>query len=324
MAHTRRALPCSHAQSPSCRSLWAPIAAMHLGRDRPLVAADHFLAPLWAQVKWWTKSCTHHRRPTWRPYWSASWPATGRCMDQIDDPPGPPACASLGPSPVCRAIHLADLLDQAGPPQVAQLQAGTAALLQQHSRALRHDFAAGWLLLVRRHRLAHQPAGRRRRTGLLQRPAQHLGPPTGALGRPNLSRDLSLVPVSRQYAALPHPGGRTAGLGPPPPLTRQAPAHHPAQRWRCGFRHQHELAAARRTITSLAKNRPAARQPAAWPRTLGCMIPKQNAGSHQHPTRPLCAAHPHVGRALVTQHGYGYATLLQRTRSATLGHLAPL
>lgn len=108
----------------------------------------HFLAPLWAPVEWWTKSCTHQPQANLEAV-LVSILAGNRALYQINTTIRPDRllAQAWGQAQFAEQSTLADLLDQAGPPQVAQLQAGTAALLQQHSRALRHDFAAGWLLL---------------------------------------------------------------------------------------------------------------------------------------------------------------------------------
>jgi hypothetical protein len=126
---------------PYCR--YAPLAVFGYWLQQ-----THFLAPLWSTVQWWTKSCTHQPQANLEAV-LVSILAGNRAVYQINSTIRPDGllARAWGQERFAEQSTLADLLDRAGAPQVAQVQAGTAALLQAHSRALRHDFARHWLLL---------------------------------------------------------------------------------------------------------------------------------------------------------------------------------
>jgi hypothetical protein len=107
-----------------------------------------FLTPVWSAMHWWAKSRQHTPQANLETA-LVSILAGNRALYQINTTirPDLALAQAWGQAQFAEQSTIADLLDNAGEAQVEQLQAGSAAWFQQHSRTLRHDFGSGWLLL---------------------------------------------------------------------------------------------------------------------------------------------------------------------------------
>jgi len=107
-----------------------------------------FLAPLWSALDWPIKTCVHTPQAKLETL-LASILVSNRSVSQINTTirPDLALARAWGQEQFAEQSTIAGMLDGATERQVKQLQQGCAALLQQHSRALRHDFATHWLLL---------------------------------------------------------------------------------------------------------------------------------------------------------------------------------
>jgi len=140
---------------------------------------------------------------SWRPSWSDPGRQPGVVPDQHDDPPRSPARASLGPKPS---------LPSNPPWLTCSTRPGRrrwrnckrhSALLQQHSRALRHDFAPVGCCWITTPPACPSAGGPKAANGATSATSQHLGPPTRALGRPTYHETLAsyLYPAACSPAA---------------------------------------------------------------------------------------------------------------------------
>jgi len=122
---------------------YAPVAVIGYWLQR-----SHFLAPFWSELHWPVKVYQHTPIAKLETV-LVSILVGNRAICQINTTlrPDLPLARAWGQEQFAEQSTVADLLNQATHTQVVQLQRGHAALLRQHSRALRHDFDAGWLLL---------------------------------------------------------------------------------------------------------------------------------------------------------------------------------
>lgn len=109
---------------------------------------SQFLAPLWSELQWPVKVYQHTVQAKLETI-LASILVGNRALYQINTTLRPDRllARAWGQQQFAEQSTIADLLNQATDQQVVQLQRGCAALWRQHSRALRHDFATGWLVL---------------------------------------------------------------------------------------------------------------------------------------------------------------------------------
>lgn len=109
---------------------------------------SNFLAPVWSEINWPIKVYKHTLTAKLETL-LASILVGNRALYQINTTirPDLSLARAWGQEQFAEQSTVADLLNSATEGQVVQLQQGSAAFLRQHSRALRHDFEVGWLLL---------------------------------------------------------------------------------------------------------------------------------------------------------------------------------
>ena len=122
---------------------YAPLAVLGYWLQR-----TQFLAPLWAPLTWPVKTVQHTPIAKLETL-LASILAGNRALSQINSTIRPDfaLARAWGQAQFAEQSTLAEFLDSASDVQISQLQAGCAALLQQHSRVLQHDFTHQQLIL---------------------------------------------------------------------------------------------------------------------------------------------------------------------------------
>lgn len=108
----------------------------------------NFLAPVWSELNWPIKTYVHTPVAKLETL-LASILVGNRAVYQINTTirPDLPLARAWGQARFAEQSTVAEMLNNVGDAEVAQLQQGGAALLQLHSRALRHDFDSHWLLV---------------------------------------------------------------------------------------------------------------------------------------------------------------------------------
>jgi hypothetical protein len=108
----------------------------------------NFLTPLWAALNWSIKTYEHTPAAKLQTL-LASILVGNRAVSQINTTirPDLALARAWGQAQFAEQSTVADMLDHATEVQVKQLQEGSATLLRQYSRALRHDFDARCLVV---------------------------------------------------------------------------------------------------------------------------------------------------------------------------------
>jgi len=125
------------------QTCYAPLAVLGYWLQQ-----THFLAPVWSALDWPVKTYVHTPAAKLETL-LASILVSNRAVSQINTTlrPDLSLAHAWGQAQFAEQSTVADLLNRATEAQVEQLQQGSAALLRQHSRTWRHDFAASWLLV---------------------------------------------------------------------------------------------------------------------------------------------------------------------------------
>jgi hypothetical protein len=121
---------------------YAPLAVLGCWLRR-----THFLDPVWASLSWPIKTYQHTPVAKLEAL-LASILSGNRAVYQINTTirADPILAQAWGQDRFAEQSTIADMLNAATEVQARQLQQGCATLLRQHSRSLRHDFDAQWLL----------------------------------------------------------------------------------------------------------------------------------------------------------------------------------
>lgn len=122
---------------------YAPLAVLGYWLRR-----TKFLAPVWRPVDWAIKTYTHTPVDKLETL-LVSLLAGNRAVYQINTTIRPDLALAhaWGQAQFAEQSTVADMLNQVGETDVAQLQRGSAGLLRRHSQALRHSFEQQWLIV---------------------------------------------------------------------------------------------------------------------------------------------------------------------------------